>query len=238
MKGCVKLRVILRNGALPFVFLSGAMASANPPSEANTMFFLALFKKISEEEAAENIFFSPFSISSALAMVMLGAKANTATQMSEVSGTCVVICAKQQSTISANMLMQAHIQSATGCVPTCVADELYCNRKKKRCGIRLWIVLRAVWKPQTENDTPSNVIAFLYLRPGGFTEIEQFGVEPKCPENLYRNHYFGRHHVMSKPNMIIRKGWIKAPGQFFHGLVLRGLSHNLDHSKTRNPPAW
>ncbi|XP_051910694.1 serpin B6-like isoform X2 [Hippocampus zosterae] len=60
------------------------MASANPPSEANTMFFLALYKKLSEENMAENIFFSPFSISSALAMVMLGAKANTATQMSEV----------------------------------------------------------------------------------------------------------------------------------------------------------
>ncbi|XP_077411145.1 serpin peptidase inhibitor, clade B (ovalbumin), member 1, like 3 [Vanacampus margaritifer] len=60
------------------------MATANPPSEANTMFFLALFKKLSEENTAANIFFSPFSISSALAMVMLGAKANTDTQMSEV----------------------------------------------------------------------------------------------------------------------------------------------------------
>ncbi|XP_077365839.1 serpin peptidase inhibitor, clade B (ovalbumin), member 1, like 3 [Festucalex cinctus] len=61
-----------------------AMATPNPTNEANTMFFLALFKKLSEENTAANIFFSPVSISSALAMVMLGARGNTATQMSEV----------------------------------------------------------------------------------------------------------------------------------------------------------
>ncbi|XP_057679955.1 leukocyte elastase inhibitor-like [Corythoichthys intestinalis] len=59
------------------------MESKNPQTEANVNFFLALFKKLSEEDKTSNIFFSPFSISSALAMVMLGARGNTATQMSQ-----------------------------------------------------------------------------------------------------------------------------------------------------------
>uniref|UniRef100_A0A3Q2DU62 Leukocyte elastase inhibitor n=1 Tax=Cyprinodon variegatus TaxID=28743 RepID=A0A3Q2DU62_CYPVA len=50
---------------------------------ANTTFSLALLKKLSEDNSTSNVFFSPFSISSALAMVMLGARGNTATQMSE-----------------------------------------------------------------------------------------------------------------------------------------------------------
>ncbi|KAM3593511.1 uncharacterized protein V6R79_014579 [Siganus canaliculatus] len=59
------------------------MASLLPLSQANTNFALALFKKLSDGDKTTNIFFSPFSISSALAMVMLGAGGNTATQMSE-----------------------------------------------------------------------------------------------------------------------------------------------------------
>uniref|UniRef100_A0A3P8SEX5 Serpin peptidase inhibitor, clade B (ovalbumin), member 1, like 3 n=1 Tax=Amphiprion percula TaxID=161767 RepID=A0A3P8SEX5_AMPPE len=50
---------------------------------ANTTFSLALFKKLSDDNQTTNIFFSPFSISSAMAMVMLGARGNTAIQMSE-----------------------------------------------------------------------------------------------------------------------------------------------------------
>ncbi|KAL0171122.1 hypothetical protein M9458_031543, partial [Cirrhinus mrigala] len=48
---------------------------------ANTQFSLNLFKKISGENASRNVFYSPVSISSALAMVSLGAKGNTAAQM-------------------------------------------------------------------------------------------------------------------------------------------------------------
>ncbi|XP_061096083.1 leukocyte elastase inhibitor-like isoform X2 [Conger conger] len=49
---------------------------------ANTNFSLDLFKKISESNKSDNIFYSPLSISSALAMVYMGARGNTATQMS------------------------------------------------------------------------------------------------------------------------------------------------------------
>uniref|UniRef100_A0A3Q3A9I3 Leukocyte elastase inhibitor n=1 Tax=Kryptolebias marmoratus TaxID=37003 RepID=A0A3Q3A9I3_KRYMA len=59
------------------------MASSTPLSKANTTFSLALLRKLSEDNNAANIFFSPFSVSSALAMVMLGARGNTATQMLE-----------------------------------------------------------------------------------------------------------------------------------------------------------
>ncbi|CAM4696541.1 unnamed protein product [Leuciscus chuanchicus] len=53
---------------------------------ANTQFSLNLFKKISEGNASGNVFYSPVSISSALAMVSLGAKGNTAAQMIKVLG--------------------------------------------------------------------------------------------------------------------------------------------------------
>ncbi|XP_056440384.1 leukocyte elastase inhibitor-like isoform X3 [Gadus chalcogrammus] len=60
------------------------MASSTPLTQANTTFTLALFKKITEENKSGNVFYSPLSISSALAMVLLGARGNTSTQMSEV----------------------------------------------------------------------------------------------------------------------------------------------------------
>uniref|UniRef100_UPI00398E4665 leukocyte elastase inhibitor A-like n=1 Tax=Pristiophorus japonicus TaxID=55135 RepID=UPI00398E4665 len=52
-------------------------------SKANSHFALDLFRKLIKENQAGNIFFSPFSISSALAMVYLGAKSNTASQMAK-----------------------------------------------------------------------------------------------------------------------------------------------------------
>ncbi|XP_056618009.1 leukocyte elastase inhibitor-like isoform X2 [Triplophysa dalaica] len=55
-----------------------------PFSAANTQFSLNLFKKISEQEKGKNVFYSPLSISSALAMVSLGAKGNTQDQMLKV----------------------------------------------------------------------------------------------------------------------------------------------------------
>uniref|UniRef100_A0A3B3I9U4 Serpin B6 n=1 Tax=Oryzias latipes TaxID=8090 RepID=A0A3B3I9U4_ORYLA len=60
------------------------MASINPLSKANISFSLAMLRQLSEDHRTTNIFFSPFSISSALAMVMLGARGDTATQMAEV----------------------------------------------------------------------------------------------------------------------------------------------------------
>ncbi|XP_059901804.1 leukocyte elastase inhibitor-like isoform X3 [Gadus macrocephalus] len=63
--------------------LEDTMASSTPLTEANITFTLALFKKITEENKSGNIFYSPLSISSALAMVLLGARGNTSTQMSE-----------------------------------------------------------------------------------------------------------------------------------------------------------
>lgn len=64
--------------------VSDTMASSTPLTKANTSFSLALFKSLGDNDKTANIFYSPFSISSALAMVMLGSAGNTATQMSEV----------------------------------------------------------------------------------------------------------------------------------------------------------
>ncbi|XP_047206239.1 leukocyte elastase inhibitor-like isoform X2 [Girardinichthys multiradiatus] len=59
------------------------MAAATPLATANTSFSLALLRKLGDNDNTANVFFSPFSISSALAMVMLGARGNTSAQMSE-----------------------------------------------------------------------------------------------------------------------------------------------------------
>lgn len=60
------------------------MATPNNVSEANVTFALSLFKKLADANQAADVFFSPYSISAALAMVMLGARGKTAAQMSEV----------------------------------------------------------------------------------------------------------------------------------------------------------
>ncbi|MFT7809120.1 leukocyte elastase inhibitor-like [Arapaima gigas] len=52
-------------------------------SAVNTCVTLDLFQKITSENQKCNVLFSPFSISSALAMVFLGAKGNTAKQISQ-----------------------------------------------------------------------------------------------------------------------------------------------------------
>ncbi|XP_018412423.1 PREDICTED: leukocyte elastase inhibitor-like [Nanorana parkeri] len=51
---------------------------------ANGSFALELFKKLNEKDSKGNVFFSPLSISSALAMIYMGARGNTAAQMSKV----------------------------------------------------------------------------------------------------------------------------------------------------------
>ncbi|XP_008562264.1 PREDICTED: leukocyte elastase inhibitor [Galeopterus variegatus] len=52
-------------------------------STANARFALDLFRALSENNPAGNIFISPFSISSAMAMVFLGTRGNTAAQLSK-----------------------------------------------------------------------------------------------------------------------------------------------------------
>ncbi|XP_032326280.1 LOW QUALITY PROTEIN: serpin B8 [Camelus ferus] len=51
--------------------------------EANGTFAINLLKMLAEEDNSRNVFFSPLSLSSALAMVFMGAKGNTAAQMSQ-----------------------------------------------------------------------------------------------------------------------------------------------------------
>ncbi|KFP57384.1 Heterochromatin-associated protein MENT, partial [Cariama cristata] len=53
-------------------------------SVSTNSFTLDLYKKLNETSKGQNIFFSPWSIATALAMVYLGAKGDTATQMAEV----------------------------------------------------------------------------------------------------------------------------------------------------------
>ena len=54
-------------------------------SSSNTEFALDLLRTLSQANPTGNIFVSPLSISSALAMVYLGARGNTAVQMAQVS---------------------------------------------------------------------------------------------------------------------------------------------------------
>uniref|UniRef100_A0A3P9H487 Serpin domain-containing protein n=1 Tax=Oryzias latipes TaxID=8090 RepID=A0A3P9H487_ORYLA len=63
--------------------LSECLRQWRAEDTANISFSLAMFRQQSEDHSTTNNFFSPFSISSALAMVMLGARGDTATQMAE-----------------------------------------------------------------------------------------------------------------------------------------------------------
>uniref|UniRef100_A0A8D0BP54 Serpin domain-containing protein n=1 Tax=Salvator merianae TaxID=96440 RepID=A0A8D0BP54_SALMN len=53
-------------------------------SAASGNFTLELFKTLNLSSQGKNVFFSPWSISSALAMVYSGARGHTANQMAEV----------------------------------------------------------------------------------------------------------------------------------------------------------
>uniref|UniRef100_A0A8C4HJD9 Serpin B6 n=1 Tax=Dicentrarchus labrax TaxID=13489 RepID=A0A8C4HJD9_DICLA len=86
------------------------MATSVPLSKANTTFCLDLFKKLSDDNKTGNIFYSPFSISAAMAMVMLGARGNTATQLSEVL--CFTEAEpRQHAGAQEQMQMQQQVQS-------------------------------------------------------------------------------------------------------------------------------
>ncbi|XP_045407530.1 serpin B9 [Lemur catta] len=52
--------------------------------EANGTFAISLLKILCQDNPSHNVFYSPMSISAALAMVLLGAKGNTAAQMAQV----------------------------------------------------------------------------------------------------------------------------------------------------------
>ncbi|NXF43620.1 OVALY protein, partial [Oceanites oceanicus] len=54
-------------------------------SAANAEFCFDVFKELKVHHANDNIFYSPLSIISALAMVYLGARGNTQSQMEKVS---------------------------------------------------------------------------------------------------------------------------------------------------------
>ena len=58
----------------------------NALCEANGTFAINLLKMLGEEDHLRNVFFSPLSLSSVLTMVLMGAKGNTAAQMSQVCG--------------------------------------------------------------------------------------------------------------------------------------------------------
>ncbi|XDV39599.1 hypothetical protein PO909_008816 [Leuciscus waleckii] len=66
--------------------LRDRLVKMEPLTAANTQFSLNLFKEISGGNASGNVFYSPVSISSALAMVSLGERGNTADQMIKVLG--------------------------------------------------------------------------------------------------------------------------------------------------------
>ncbi|NXK37432.1 SPB6 protein, partial [Piprites chloris] len=51
---------------------------------ANTTFALDLLRKLCEKKSGQNVFISPFSISSALSMILLGSKGNTEAQITKV----------------------------------------------------------------------------------------------------------------------------------------------------------
>ncbi|CAB1422555.1 unnamed protein product, partial [Pleuronectes platessa] len=104
------------------------MASSAALSKANTSFCLDLFKKFSDKDKAANVFYSPFSISSALAMVMLGARGNTHTQMSEVLSFCEAV--KPQPGGAEQRQMQQHVQMQKSLKTQNCLDDVHADFSK------------------------------------------------------------------------------------------------------------
>uniref|UniRef100_A0A8D2N8Z7 Serpin domain-containing protein n=1 Tax=Zonotrichia albicollis TaxID=44394 RepID=A0A8D2N8Z7_ZONAL len=55
---------------------------------ANSTFALDLLRRLCEKNIGQNVFFSPFSISSALSMVLLGSRGSTEAQIRAFSEEC------------------------------------------------------------------------------------------------------------------------------------------------------
>ncbi|KAL6030829.1 hypothetical protein STEG23_022529 [Scotinomys teguina] len=65
---------------------AGGLCIMNSLSEENGTFAINLLKMFCQDNPSGNVCYSPMSISSALAMILLGAKGDTATQMSQALG--------------------------------------------------------------------------------------------------------------------------------------------------------
>jgi len=94
---------------LDVVKMQSSPPSANPSSQAVSMerlsastnsFTLDLYKKLDVTSKGQNIFFAPWSIATALAMVYLGAKGDTATQMAKVSSELSIVSLKAGSHVT------------------------------------------------------------------------------------------------------------------------------------------
>nr|XP_055067474.1 leukocyte elastase inhibitor-like isoform X2 [Misgurnus anguillicaudatus] len=89
-------------------------------SAANTQFSLNVFKKISEINTSGNVFYSPLSISSALAMVSLGAKGNTKDQI--LQALCLNKLVKSDAATSAHgPALEQHTQKPQ--MPVCTKGQ-------------------------------------------------------------------------------------------------------------------
>ena len=82
------LAVIVCSIVLSLVVLTNGVLAAQPKlpnaSAANNSFAFDLLKKIMAKDVGKNIFFSPYSISTALTMTYAGARGNTAKEMADV----------------------------------------------------------------------------------------------------------------------------------------------------------
>ncbi|XP_053714523.1 leukocyte elastase inhibitor A-like [Synchiropus splendidus] len=97
------------------------MAAENSLSEANATFCLDLLSRLGSADMRGNVIFSPFSISSALAMVMLGAKGDTRKQMSE----CLRTQACQEDVHASFGKLLHNVGNKEPMYSLCVANRLY-----------------------------------------------------------------------------------------------------------------
>lgn len=95
--------------------------------KANTPFALDLFKSLGDKNKTANMFFSPMSISSALSMVLLGARGDTANQMTE----CLKLKDCKDVHSSFGTLLQELNKPNWSNSTLCVANKLYGESSNK-----------------------------------------------------------------------------------------------------------
>uniref|UniRef100_A0A3Q0RX91 Serpin family B member 1 n=1 Tax=Amphilophus citrinellus TaxID=61819 RepID=A0A3Q0RX91_AMPCI len=114
-------------------------------SSSNTVFALELFRTLSQANPDGNIFVSPLSISSALAMVYLGARGDTAAQMAKV-----LSFSSGEGVHADFQMLNADISSPSASYILKLANRLYGENTARFLPVSLHIINSWV-EQQTEN---------------------------------------------------------------------------------------
>jgi len=182
--------------AVVSAFAGSEEANVKTLAEGNNAFALALYKQLSSEKG--NLFFSPYSISTALAMCYAGANGNTKIEMGKVAGFDK---------------LDTEIHSAF----SKLNSMLNLSVKKDKCTLSS---ANAVWKQKGHPFLPEFISTFKKYYGNGFFEAD-FGGDPentaKTINQWVENNTAGKIKEFISPDMIQNAYYLLANAVYFKG---------------------